>query len=54
MPSGTSSITMLCRVSQSHHSVAHTAERLTDETLDNTAYVLGQIPLMTLQTKAKL
>lgn len=26
----------------------------TDQSQDNTAYVLGQIPLMTLQTKAKM
>lgn len=29
-------------------------ETIVDRPIDNTAYVIGQIPLMTLQTKARM
>ena len=52
MRSGTNSTTMRWHVRPC--TVTRTIGRVLSSVSDNTAYVLGQIPLMTLQTKAKM
>ena len=52
MQSGTNSTTMRWHVRPC--TVTRTFGRVLSSVSDNTAYVLGQIPLMTLQTKAKM
>lgn len=52
MQSGTNSTTMRWHVRS--FIVTRNIGRVLISVSDNTAYVLGQIPLMTLQTKAKM